>query len=272
VRPTFAGERASEIRASNWVLTNPDVVRAVFPFMAPPSAGQFLMFALISGIWLHRERAAANTAGKAAGTVLLLIVAAGLLATLSRQSFLGAGAGVLALAIGRRPGRAVAMFVTLVLIVAVVPIPGSSQSFGNYLLSASDTSTASTSTRLELWQQTIDLVPAHALIGAGPGLVGTLGPGASKRPFYAHNIFLDAAVELGIFGALALLAMFLAGLGAAYRRRASLSFSLLVAYLVAGLFDDVLYTPRNGLLLALAFALIADRRSAGSPTRPVPSS
>jgi O-antigen ligase len=115
----------------------------------------------------------------------------------------------------------------------------------------------STDTRLELWEQTVELIPDYALIGAGPGLIETLGPGTSDRPFYAHNVFLDATVEVGILGALALLAVFLAGLTAAYRRRADLAFALIAAYVVAGLFDDLLYTPRNGLLLAAAFALIA---------------
>jgi hypothetical protein len=267
-RPLFAGERASEIRASNWVVPDLDLVRGVFPFMAPPAAGQFLMFSLIAGFWLRSER---RDSGTSSGLelVLLLIVAAALLATLSRQSWLGAAIGVAALSLGRRPLWMLVILVQLVLVVSLVPVPGSNGSFGDYLLTAGDTSTESTGTRLDLWNQTIQLIPDHALVGAGPGLIGSFG--STDRPFYAHNVFLDAAVELGVIGALALLAMFLAGLGAAYRRRAALAFALLAAYLIAGLFDDVLYTPRNGLALAIAFALVAGGSATTDRARAAPS-
>jgi hypothetical protein len=252
-RPLFAGERASEIRASNWVVPDLDVVRGVFPFMAPPAAGQFLMFSMLAGFWLRSERGRGRSAGLE--LILLVIVVAALLATLSRQSWLGAAVGLAALSLGRRPLWMLAILIQLVIVVSLVPVPGSNGSFGDYLLTAGDTSTESTGTRLDLWNQTIHLIPDHALVGAGPGLIESFGK--TDRPFYAHNVFIDSAVELGIIGALALLAMFLSGLRAAYRRRASLAFAMLVAYVIAGLFDDVLYTPRNGLALAVAFALIA---------------
>jgi O-antigen ligase len=270
VEAVFAGENAAAVRKSNWVVEDLDVVRGVFPFMSPPSAGGFLMFSLLAGVWLRQGRKAATGAGSALETALLVLVAAALLFTFSRQAWLGAAIGVAALGLGRRPLWMLAIAVQLVLVVSFVPIPGGGGSFADYLLKAGDTSTQSTDTRLELWEQTIDLIPEHAVIGAGPGLVETLGPGNSDRPFYAHNVFLDGAVELGIAGALALLAVFIAGLRAAYRRGARLAFALLAAYVVAGVFDDVLYLPRNGLVLAVAFALIvgsAARRPRATPPR-----
>jgi O-antigen ligase len=100
-------------------------------------------------------------------------------------------------------------------------------------------------------------------------MIETIAPGGSTGFFYAHNFFLDAAVELGILGALALIALFVGGLQAAYRRRAVLAFALLAAYVVAGLFDDILYTPRNGLVVAVAFGLIAARPPAREPSAPL---
>ncbi len=91
----------------------------------------------------------------------------------------------------------------------------------------------------------------------GPGLFGTLTNEPNNHAAYAHNVFLDAAVELGIAGALALIAVLLIGLKAAIRRRQDLVVALLTAFLAASMFDDVLYFPRNGLLLAVAFALLA---------------
>ena len=262
-RALFAGDRAAAVEKSNWVVDNLDLVRGVFPFMTPASAGQFLMFSLIAGLWLRREGKARTGAGSGLEMAFLIIVAVALLFTLSRQSWLGAGAGIVALGLGRRPLWVLAVAVQLVLIVSLVPIPGGNGSFGDYLLTAGDTSSQSTDTRLELWEQTIDLIPQNAIIGAGPGLIGTLGPGVSDRPFYAHNIFLDAAVEVGIVGVLALLAVFIASLRTAMRRGAVLAFALIAAAIVAGLFDDALYLPRNGLALATAFALIV----AGSRSR-----
>ncbi len=125
--------------------------------------------------------------------------------------------------------------------------------------------------RINLWTQAIHLVPHHAALGVGPGLFETLNPEPGKGVYYAHNVFLDAAVELGIAGALALLAVFVLALKSAWSRRATFAFSLLVGYAVANLFDDTLYTPRNGLLLAVGFALIAagnqgrDRRTKKYP-------
>jgi O-antigen ligase len=261
VESLFAGDRAAAVRKSNWIVEDLDVLRGVFPFMSPPAAGQFLMFSLIGGIWLRSERGRGTPARSGLEVALLVLVAVALLFTFSRQSWLGAAAGAAALGLVRRPlGMAAVTVPAIVLVLAIAPIPGTAGSFGDYLLTAGDTSTESTDTRLDLWEQTIDLVPEHAVVGAGPGLIETLAPGYNDRPFYAHNVFLDAAVELGIAGVLALIAVFVLGLRAAYRRRAALAFALLTAYLVAGLFDDVLYTPRNGILLAVAFALIVGPR------------
>jgi O-antigen ligase len=254
VRSLFAGDKASVAKKSNWVVDSLNVVRGIFPFMTPASAGQFLMFCLISGLWLRRERKSTTDAGSGLVLVMLLIVAVALLFTLSRQSWLGAGMGVVALGLGRRPLWMVVVAVQLVLVVSLVPIPGVGSSFGDYLLTAGDTQTESSNTRLALWETSIRLIPENALIGAGPGTIGLLG-GGGDRPFYAHNVFLDAAVELGVFGLLALLAMYLSGMSKALRNGSTLAFAMLAALFVASLFDDAFYFPRNGLAMALAFAL-----------------
>jgi O-antigen ligase len=259
-RALFAGEASTKLTVSNWVVADLDVVRGIFPFLSAPIAGQYLMFALIAGVWLRRERKAGTGVGSGLELLLLVIVAAGLLMTFSRQSWIGAAVGVVALGLGRRPLFMLGLALALALVVSLVPIPGAGGSFGDYLLTAGDTSSTSSNERLDLWGQTIDLIPDHALIGAGPGLIETLAAPGAGGLFYAHNVFLDAAVELGLPGALALVAVLALGLLAAFRRGAALSFALIAAFVVAGLFDDVLYTPRNGLLLAVAFALIAGAR------------
>jgi len=151
-------------------------------------------------------------------------------------------------------------------LLVVLPAPGGHGTFGDYLLTASDTSNVSSATRLGLLTQAIHLIPGHALIGVGPGMYGTLNPNPANPVYYAHNVWLDETVELGVAGGLALAATFLLAMRSALRRRAMLGFAMLAAYVVANLFDDVLYFPRNGILLAAAFALAA----AADPARPGP--
>jgi O-antigen ligase len=269
VDPTFAGKRAAGIEVSNWVLDGPDLLRGVFPFMSPASAGQYLMLSFITAVWLRGKRTTKTGLGSALELGLIMLIAAGLLVTFSRQAWVGAAVGLIALGVRRRPGWVLAAVFWALLLAAVVPIPGGHGSFGEYLLSASDTSTTSTATRVDLWRQAVDLIPANALVGVGPGLFDTLSPSPSHPLYYAHNVFLDEAVEVGVGGALALAAMFLLALRGAWKRGAMLAFALIAAYLTANLFDDVLYFPRNLLLLAVAFALIAATpRSAASEGPP----
>lgn len=285
VYPTFGGERAADARAgSNWVINDFDLLRGVFPFMSPGSAGQYLMLPLIAALWLRRERKASGGPANALELVSLVVIAAALLFTFSRQAWVGAAVGVIALGVSRRPLWMLAVILEIFLVASVVPVPGGHSSFGDYLLTARDTSTESSGTRIDLWSQAVDLIPGQAVSGVGPGLYATLNPGFGNQIYYAHNVFLDATVELGVAGGLALLTVFGLGLRSAIRRRATLAFALLSAYVVANLFDDVLYFPRNGLLLAVAFALIAggeaasrkreparqDREDALRPGRPAP--
>jgi O-antigen ligase len=262
MQASFAGEHAASVSTINWQITSLNVVRGIFPFMSPPSAGQYLMLTLIGAMWLRREHKAATSAGLVLQWAVIVLIGAALLATFSRQAWLGAVIGVIALGVSkRRPIWMLAIIVEMFLVFSVIPIPGGHGSFGDYLLTASDTSTTSSATRLDLWNQAFQLIPHHALIGVGPGLYSTLNPSPSHPIYYAHNVFLDETVELGIAGGLAFVALFGLGLASALRRGATLAFSMLTAYVVANLFDDVFFTPRNGLLLAVAFALIASRRA-----------
>jgi O-antigen ligase len=269
----FAGQRAAGVAQEqrNWVVGSLNVVRGIFPFMAAPSAGQYEMLGLVAAVWLWRTRPptlspAARSALVAAG----VLTAAGLLMTLSRQSWVGLLAGLAALGLRRDPLRPMVIVALLFVALAVLPVPGGHSTFGDYLLTASDTTNVSSATRLGLLTQAIHLIPGHAVIGVGPGMYGTLNPNPANPVYYAHNVWLDEAVELGIAGGVALAATFLLAMRSALRRRAMLGFALLAAYVVANLFDDVLYFPRNGILLAAAFALAtADpARPARQPVRP----
>ncbi|HEY1569424.1 MAG TPA: O-antigen ligase family protein, partial [Solirubrobacteraceae bacterium] len=256
----FAGQRAATVAQEqhNWVVGSLNVVRGIFPFMAAPSAGQYEMLGLVAAVWLWRTRPPRiSPAVRWALVAACGLTAAGLLMTLSRQSWVGVLAGLAALSLRRDPVRPVIIVALLFLLLAIMPVPGGHSTFGDYLLTASDTSSVSSGTRLGLLTQAIHLIPAHALVGVGPGLYGTLNPDPANPVYYAHNVWLDETVELGVAGGLALVATFLVAMRSALRRRAMLGFAMLAAYVVANLFDDVLYFPRNGILLAAAFALAA---------------
>jgi O-antigen ligase len=243
---------------SNWVVGSLNIVRGIFPFMAAPSAGQYTMLGLVAAIWMWRERGSdAGTTRTAVIVLALIVIGAGLLLTFSRQSWVGAFAGVGALMLRRDVLKPVLVIGLLFLLLVVTPVPGAHATFGDYLLTAGNTGTTSSATRLGLLSQAIHLVPHHALIGVGPGLYATLNPDPANPIYYAHNVWLDEAVELGVVGGVAMIAVFVLAMRSAFRRAATLGFALLAAYAVANLFDDVLYYPRNGILLAAAFALAA---------------
>jgi len=255
----FAGAHtAGELGQLNWTVQGLGIVRGIFPFMDAPGAGQFLMLGLLAAVWLrldpHRAR---SRRAEQLSMIAIVLIAAGLLMTFSRQSWVGAFVGLGALALRRRLLPVVFVILLLFLVMTVVPAPGSHQSFADYLLSASNTSTTSTSTRLGLWGQALHLLRGHWLIGSGPGLYSTLNPNPANPIYYAHNVFLDELVELGIFGGLALIILMVSAMASAFRRSAMLGFAMLAAWASANLFDDALFTPRTLTILAISFALAA---------------
>jgi O-antigen ligase len=268
----FAGSRAAEIaqQQQNWMISSLGVVRGIFPFMAAPSAGQYTMMGLIAAVWLWRQgRGERSPVASLMLFGAVVLIGAGLLATYSRQSWVGALAGLGALALRRNPLKPVALILVLFVVLSATPIPGGHSTFGDYLLTASSTGSVSSGTRLGLWSQAIHLVPHHWLVGVGPGLYDTLNPDPFKPVYYAHNVWLDELVELGVVGTMALVAVFVLTMRSAFRRGATLGFALLASFVVANLFDDVLYFPRNGILMAAAFALAAT--SASSRQAPIRS-
>lgn len=140
--------------------------------------------------------------------------------------------------------------------------------------------------RSELFSRSLYLIQDYAITGGGLGSF----PGLYSRyilniPYYnlpnSHNLFLDAAIEQGVFGGAALLLIYLAAI---WRTVRSLSqegektkvlawivmFALVTAVL-HGMVDDYLYNGR-GTLLALilpAFSLAAAPGRDGANSRPI---
>ena len=92
-----------------------------------------------------------------------------------------------------------------------------------------------------------------SLLGLGPGLYQTLAP--DQAVYYAHNVGLDALVELGYLGGVIFIAFVIRLMAIMWQRSRELVFPVLVAVVVANMFDDALYLPRNGFLIAALVGL-----------------
>jgi O-antigen ligase len=73
--------------------------------------------------------------------------------------------------------------------------------------------------------------------------------------YYAHNVVLDAVVELGYLGGAAFIAFVIQLLVTMWQRSRELVFLVLISVVVANMFDDALYLPRNGFLIAALVGL-----------------
>jgi hypothetical protein len=264
VKPLLDGRQGGGL---NWQSKDPDMLRAIFPFMTPPSAGQYMAAGLVGGTWLLFEPSAARRdALRPLLMIAIVIMTVALLLTLSRQGWIGAGVGVVAVIIRAKRGLLLATAIPFILVAAVTPIPGSGGTFGEYLWHAKDTKSGQD--RPKLWSEAINISKAYPVHGVGPGQYGDLS-GDPSRPFYAHNLYLDQLVELGYPGGIVFASFALALLALAWTRGNALAFGLLAGYAAANFFDDVFYFPRNGIALATAIALLAATRERSQVHAPV---
>lgn len=146
-------------------------------------------------------------------------------------------------------------------------------SFGQPVLSRFLSSFAfedtSSTGRVALWQEAIENITERPFFGTGLGnYILAVRPAESYRtPYYAHNLYLDVATELGLMGLLFFLLIIfipLYGVLQNYSRTKNiLSLSLaasLVLYLTHSVFETALYSIHVFplLLFVLALALIAN--------------
>jgi hypothetical protein len=256
VNGLFAGQRAASTDVTNWYVPGIGLVRGVFPFMAAPSAGQYMMLGLLGALWLAHRPGRGRRLPRSALVAAIALLATGLVLTVSRQSWVGFIAGVLVMSAARRRWRTTVVLLAGLLAASFVTIPGASNSFYHQFTAAADLQDTSSAERVDLWRDAVTRITEHPFLGVGPGNYN-VGRSGTNDVYYAHNLLLDTAVELGLLGMTALVVLLAALVQTAWRRSPTLGLPLLVAYVVANLFDDVLYFPRNGFLLAAIVAVIA---------------
>jgi O-antigen ligase len=249
--PLFGGSSSAASTGQNWVVPSFDLVRAVFPFMTSPSAGQYMMVAFVTGVLaLHSGIGNLNRRWVWWSVAIL---ACGLAATLSRQAWVGALVAMAIVFIQARPARLVIGIIVVAVVAFLVPLPGTGETLGQYLLLSTDIQSESSGSRLAIWSTAFNYIAQDSLLGQGPGLYQTLSTGPAV--YYAHNVVLDALVELGYLGGAAFIAFVVHLLVIMWQRSRELVFLVLVAVVVANMFDDALYLPRNGFLIAALVGL-----------------
>lgn len=116
--------------------------------------------------------------------------------------------------------------------------------------------------RIALWKEALPAIGEHPVLGAGLGnYLSTARPlYVLGTPFYAHNLYLDIALEVGLIGLIAFLGMFLVAFVRAAQsvRSDPWSAALLAAltlYLAHSIFETALFSLHATIALALLLVL-----------------
>lgn len=204
VLPFFLGSAFSETVANySSLLVNisgATVLRASGFFPDPHIAALFFGMSLPITFWLVGESAGARRKYWCLCAMIILLAD---LFTFSRGGYVGLifGASVFFLALLLRGMEWKKQFIKISLgglvIAAILASP-----VGVRLLSIFASDDGSKIERVRLWREAVELAALRPLIGVGLGNYPlVVKPSANYRePFYAHNLFLDVALETGLIG------------------------------------------------------------------------
>ncbi len=195
--------------------------------------------------------------------------------TQSRGGILGTAVGLIALVVWKRPRLGLGSIGVVAVIAVALAVLGQGSAIANFLLKT-DSSDGTLASRLEVWQRGWMMVQDFPFTGIGIGTFNVVAH--ALYPFFiaapdelvphAHNQFLEVAVDLGIpgfFAYVAMLAAFVVCAVQTYRviaderirtLIAGLSFGML-AHHVFGLTDAFILGTKPGLLMWIYFAIVA---------------
>ncbi len=222
----------------------------------------------------------------------LLVLIAGLLGSLTRSAWVALAAGLVTLAVVRKPRWLLAGLPVLAIAAVLLPAPVRGR-----MASIFDLQNPSNYDRLSMLEAGAEMLRERPFFGIGPGMVRELYP--IYRPLSAprhsaehlHNSFLHVAAEQGLVGLAALLWLLAVALGAAFRGQARgaeargrdpaadelclASFLGLVCFAVAGLFEanwlDTEVQRIALFLMAIPFAL-RPIQTESDARQPIPAS
>ena len=247
--------------------------------LALPFAAAYAIAALCRGRGpLSLRRAMAACLGLGAASLMFVAV----LLSVSRTGFLASIAGLLVVAVCGIAARRWLLFggaLAAAILVALLWLPP--DALMDRLTSLSAPGEISTDTRLAIWADTLRLVKAYPVFGAGAGAYeSALYRYKTAAPLntvdYAHNDYLQLLAELGAVGVILLAVAWFALVRKLVRDIRTLdgrsryvsvaSLGALAAISLHSLADFNLYIPAN----ALALAWIAGVAAAGRVATPAP--
>ncbi|MDR7427239.1 MAG: O-antigen ligase family protein [Armatimonadota bacterium] len=224
--------------------------------------------------------------GRWTAGALTAVLLAGLILTRSRGGWLGAAVGVtLAILLGApRPARLRLLLWTAVLTVAGLTLLARWPALGGDIRSLVRPEAEANRSRLLIWRAIPRMVADHPLLGTGYGTFVQAYPryrlpeATELYPPFAHNLWLNFAVETGLVGLAALLALCVVGLRAAWqwvqssppqsegRGAAVAVFAALLVLLTTQMFDGSIMSVHLGFgFLALLILGPVGIRAAETP-------
>ncbi|MCB8943138.1 MAG: O-antigen ligase family protein [Ardenticatenaceae bacterium] len=244
------------------------------------------VLAVVAVIQVRREKKARWLLTAFLLSGLGLLMAGVLFLTQSRGGWLGLIAAFLFLLLvsvrRQRPFLLTTAFLCLALFIGTLLYVGPA-TVGNWLLGLGNDVMAATggdelSGRLEIWSHAIYGVQDFAFTGMGlnqfrrlaPELYPFLSISSATDIAHAHNLLLQTAVELGIFGLIAYLAVWLGAAGMLWQtwrqaptwpqQATAVGFAAsLIAYFIYGLTDVVALGSKPGFIFWFLLALIASQ-------------
>jgi O-antigen ligase len=216
----------------------------------------------------------------------ICLMAAVLVATLSRSGLMGGIAGAAAIVFlsrGRMERRGRAWLLAGLSLVAL--IGAAYANLGALMIRVGETFGSGVGGRREIWAATLAMIRDFPVAGVGVGsyqrAMTVYQPAHDFSFNHAHNEYLQIAAEGGVILSAAVAVLIVAGclaIASALRRDRTPTFwmragaaSALVAIAVQSLWETGLRMPANAVLCAISFA-IAIHRPSGSPAKSSPGS
>jgi O-antigen ligase len=224
--------------------------------------------------------------GRWTAGALIAALLAGLVLTRSRGGWLGAAVGVTAAILlgAPRPARLRLLLGTAVLTVAGLALLARWPVLAGEIRSLASPEADANRFRLIIWRAIPQMIADHPLLGTGYGTFVQAYPryrlpeATELYPPFAHNIWLNFAVETGLLGVAALVALCVVSLRAAWRwvqrsppssegRGAAVAvFAALLVLLTTQMFDGSIMSVHLGFgFLALLALGPLGIRAAGTP-------
>ncbi len=246
ITPFFLGGTFSQSVAAfnSWFVhvAGKDLFRAIAFFPDPH------VFAFYSGMILPFAYGLWKVQKVRVWLVCFAIILIANMLTFSRGGEIGlVGGGIIAATLAwprtqLRMKHGLVALIALLVLAMNIPNPVTQRFFSSF--SAQDTSNTS---RIEIWHETLEIWSQYPLLGVGLGAYPyAVDQGVSYRtPIYAHNIFLDIGVELGIIGLILFLILILRMLYIFYRSQSIIGLCAIISvsiFLTHGVFDTPLFS------------------------------